>query len=118
MDTLLDQYWFHHRATLHVGSGASPYGDTEGEEVPIHCYIEQTETTIIGVSGDDKRTDTAVYCSLNTEVNKGDSITLYPPFSGTWVIDDVMIRDSGGPVPAPSHKKLVLKSAHVPAGGQ
>ena len=117
MHNLLAQYWFHHKATLHTGSGESPYGDTTGTEKKINCYIEQTETTIIGNSGDDKRTDTSVYCHLNTNVNKGDSITLHAPFSGTWVINDVVICDGGGVVPAPNHKKLVLKADYVEPHG-
>lgn len=103
----IEQEFFHHEVTIHRGAGASPYGMTTGDPMPVKGFVRQTTSHITGLNGDEIVTDTSVYVPLRILVEVGDTITLPAPFEGTWVVTNRAVFDGAG-LDLPAHQKLTL----------
>lgn len=106
VDELAD-LWFHHEVVFHVGAGASPYGDSSGESVPVKCHVRQNVRREDTPQGQVTLTETIVYAPLRVVAERGDTLTLPAPFEpGPWQIIAKSVHH-GAELNLPNHQKFV-----------
>lgn len=99
--------WFHHKAVFNVGAGASPYGETGGEQVPVSCHVRQSVRRVDTPQGEQTTTETIVYAPLSVVADRGDTITLPDPFEpGPWQIIAKSVHH-GAVLNLPNHQKFI-----------
>lgn len=116
VDDLADE-WFHHEVVFNVGSGASPYGDSAGEGVPVKCHVRQNVRRDDTPQGQVTTTETVVYAPLRVVAERGDTLTLPEPFEpGPWQIIAKSVHH-GAELNLPNHQRFVCDVPTTPTGG-
>lgn len=116
MDAITNRFakiWFREQCAVIADPG--PYGGT-GAETPFMGWVTQTSRTVVGVSGEQRVTDTIVRCPLDTPVAVGDVVSLSGDYAGSWEVEAMTISSNAG-LPFPEHKKLILKPKADTSGG-
>lgn len=102
----LAELWFQHDVTFHPGAGASPYGMSAGEDVPVKCHVRQQVRREDTPAGEVTTTETVVYAPLSVRADRGDTLTLPEPFeSGPWQIIAKSVHH-GAEMNLPNHQKF------------
>lgn len=112
MTSRFAKVWFREQCAVIADPG--PYGGT-GSETPFMGWVTQSTRTVVGVSGEQRITDTIVRCPLDTPVQVGDVVALSGDYAGSWEVEAMTISSNAG-LPFPEHKKLLLKPK-VASGG-
>lgn len=100
--------WFKHDCVLHRGAGASPYGGA-GVDVEFRGFVRQKVHRDEGAD-QELINDTSVACRIGVVVEKGDTVTLPEPFSGTWEVTAISVHE-GVDGMFPDHQRLFLTAA-------
>lgn len=108
--------WFTHQVVFHVGSGASPYGPSAGDDVAAKCHVRQQVQRVETPQGQQTVTDTIVYAPLKVMAERGDTLTLPAPFEpGPWQIIAKSVHH-GADLSLPNHQKFVCDTPTAPVG--
>lgn len=103
----LEKQWFTQEVVFHPGSGASPYGVSAGDDLPVKCHVRQSVQRQDTPTGQVTATETIVYAPLAVVADRGDTLTLPEPFEpGPWQIIAKSVHH-GAELNLPNHQKFV-----------
>lgn len=103
----LAKQWFTQDVVFHPGAGASPYGDSAGDDLPVRCHVRQSVERQDTPAGQVTTTQTIVYAPLSVVAERGDTLTLPEPFEpGPWQIIAKSVHH-GAELNLPNHQKFV-----------
>lgn len=103
----LAKQWFTQEVVFHPGSGASPYGVSAGDDLPVKCHVRQSVQRQDTPTGQVTTTETIVYAPLAVVADRGDTLTLPEPFEpGPWQIIAKSVHH-GAELNLPNHQKFV-----------
>ena len=103
----LEEQWFTQDVVFHPGAGASPYGDSAGDDLPVRCHVRQSVERQDTPAGQVTTTHTIVYAPLSVVAERGDTLTLPEPFEpGPWQIIAKSVHH-GAELNLPNHQRFV-----------
>ena len=92
---------------FHPGAGASPYGASVGDDLPVKCHVRQSVERQDTPAGQVTVTQTIVYAPLAVVAERGDTLTLPEPFEpGPWQIIAKSVHH-GAELNLPNHQRFV-----------
>lgn len=103
----LAKEWFTQEVVFHPGAGASPYGDSAGDDLPVKCHVRQSVERQDTPAGQVTVTQTVVYAPLSVVAERGDTLTLPEPFEpGPWQIIAKSVHH-GAELNLPNHQRFI-----------
>lgn len=103
----LAKEWFTQEVVFHPGAGASPYGDSAGDDLPVRCHVRQSVERQDTPAGQVTVTQTIVYAPLAVVAERGDTLTLPEPFEpGPWQIIAKSVHH-GAELNLPNHQRFI-----------